>query len=144
MPRGQGHQPIPMTFQEIQMRRLFPQFRVVERGRMTWRGDVRPREDGITFTLQIRAGKTLKQPPTVHVLAPTLVAAPGSKVAAHCFGDGSLCLYHRSENPWFGDQYIADTIVPWACEWCYFYEVWLQTDQWYGPEFPHRAPKVAA
>jgi hypothetical protein len=144
MSRGQGHQPISMTHQEVRMRSRFPNFRVVERNRMMWRGEIRPREDGASFTLQIRAGKTLNTAPSVHVLAPVLVRAPGSKVAPHCFADESLCLYHRNENPWFGDQYIAETIIPWACEWCYFYEVWLETGRWFGPEYPHGTPKVPA
>jgi hypothetical protein len=119
------------------MRQRFPGFRVTARGRITWRGEVRPRPEGATFTLEVRAGKTPAHAPKVRVLAPILVAAPGSRVPPHCFGDGSLCLYHPRENPWWGDQYIAETIVPWACEWCYFYEVWLETGRWFGPEYPH-------
>jgi hypothetical protein len=126
-----------MALQLFEMQRCFPGFRLVARSRMTWRGDVQPRPDGATYTLQVQAGKTSKHAPKVTVIAPELVAAPRSAVPPHCFADGSLCLYHSSENPWYGDEFIARTILPWAAEWCYFYEVWLETGFWLGPEYPH-------
>jgi hypothetical protein len=126
-----------MSIQQLEMRRCFPGFRVVARGRLTWRGDVQPRADGTMYTLEVLAGKTPAHAPKVWVIAPKLVPASGSKVPPHCFPDGSLCLYHPSENPWFGDQFIARTIMLWAAEWCYFYDVWLETKRWFGPEYPH-------
>ena len=27
---------------------------------------------------------------------------------------------------------IADTIVPWTCEWLIHYEIWLATGEWHG------------
>lgn len=39
-----------------------------------------------------------------------------------------LCLYYPGE---FGPQLLlADTIVPWAVEWLYHYEIWLVTGKW--------------
>ena len=29
-------------------------------------------------------------------------------------------------------MFIADTIVPWACEWLLHYEIWLATGEWHG------------
>ena len=29
-------------------------------------------------------------------------------------------------------NWIADTIVPWAQEWLYYYEIWLATNEWCG------------
>lgn len=33
---------------------------------------------------------------------------------------------------WTGDMLIADTIVPWTCEWLIYYEIWLAIGEWYG------------
>lgn len=45
----------------------------------------------------------------------------------HCV---SLCLHLTHE--FDSTQLIADTIVPWAVEWLYFYEIWLTTGEWCG------------
>lgn len=45
-------------------------------------------------------------------------------------GKQMLCLY--AEGEWTPQKFISKTIVPWAAEWCYFYEVWLDTGKWLG------------
>ena len=45
-------------------------------------------------------------------------------------GKQMLCLY--AEGEWTPQKFISRTIVPWAAEWCYFYEVWLDTGKWLG------------
>lgn len=42
----------------------------------------------------------------------------------------NLCLNYINE--WKSTMNIADTIVPWICEWLYFYEIWLITGKWCG------------
>lgn len=55
----------------------------------------------------------------------------------HVFGDGSLCLHVTDD--WNSTMLIADTTVPWAAEWLFFYELWLPTGEWYGGgEWPPR------
>lgn len=41
-----------------------------------------------------------------------------------------LCLYYGAE--YNSSMYISDTIVPWAVEWLFYYELWLKTGEWYG------------
>lgn len=43
-----------------------------------------------------------------------------------------ICLYYRHE--WNRRMNISDTIVPWAIEWLYFYDMWLITKKWLGVE----------
>ena len=31
--------------------------------------------------------------------------------------------------------------MDWTIAWIYFYEVWLETNIWYGPEVPHNNNK---
>lgn len=40
-------------------------------------------------------------------------------------------------------MFLAQTIVPWAAEWLFYYEVWLEDpeDRWFGPEAPHSDKK---
>jgi len=32
---------------------------------------------------------------------------------------------------------VAGDIMGWTAGWIYFYEYWLQTGEWIGPEVPH-------
>lgn len=43
-----------------------------------------------------------------------------------------LCLYYPRRTEWKGTMFLADTIVPWAVEWLYYYEQWRMTGEWYG------------
>ena len=41
-----------------------------------------------------------------------------------------LCLYRGQE--FTSRKLLAETIIPWAIEWLYFYEGWLATGKWLG------------
>ncbi|ACX76279.1 hypothetical protein Fisuc_2696 [Fibrobacter succinogenes subsp. succinogenes S85] len=43
-----------------------------------------------------------------------------------------LCLYHPKKRPWDRSMLLSETVIPWAIEWLYFYEIWLCTGQWLG------------
>lgn len=66
--------------------------------------------------------------PIVRVLSPAL--APD---APHVYRGGELCLYWPKEWRWYGDELIAETIVPWTASWLFYYELWLDTGKWLGP-----------
>lgn len=50
-----------------------------------------------------------------------------------------LCLYYGNE--FNSALYISDTIVPWAVEWLFYYEVWLRTGEWQGGGIHPVVPK---
>ena len=41
-----------------------------------------------------------------------------------------ICLYMNSE--FNSSKYLSNTIIPWAIEWLYYYELWLTTGKWLG------------
>lgn len=43
-----------------------------------------------------------------------------------------LCLYDPRERLWRPDESIAETIIPWTCDWLFFFEGWLTTGKWEG------------
>ena len=43
-----------------------------------------------------------------------------------------LCLYDPKERFWSPEEYIAETIIPWASDWLFFFEGWLATGEWEG------------
>lgn len=42
----------------------------------------------------------------------------------------NLCLYYRNE--WDSTMKITETIIPWICEWLYYFEMWCITGKWCG------------
>ena len=93
---------------------------------MTWTATLRPSPFSRDYT--VRISYTRGRFPRVEVL-PRPPSRPGEPLP-HVYGDGSLCLHRVGE--WSPDMLIADTIVPWACEWLIHYEIWLATGEWHG------------
>ncbi len=109
------------------LRKAYPGFRLRwKKGDPLWEGSFQPRISSPSYRLQIcySSGSI----PKVWVLSPALADNP-----PHVYGDGSLCLYWPKEWRWRDQEYIADTILPWAALWLYYYELWLDTGQWLGP-----------
>ena len=118
------------------MRQLFPRF-VYKAGKIpAWYGTLRP--DPGSFEYRLKLEYRPGQPPKVWVLSP--VVHPG---APHRYQDRSLCLYYPRYGEWHPGMFLAETIVPWAAEWLFFYEVWLEDPEgrWFGPEAPHDKKK---
>jgi hypothetical protein len=118
------------------MQCCFPAFRYRREGALqTWRGTLQPREGGTIYTVRVAYAVAQRGcSPRVVVLCPAL-----DETAPHRFSDGTLCLYHPNDvTRWMPDRFIADTIVPWTAEWLLFYELWVDTGAWWGPEVPHR------
>lgn len=117
------------------MRQLFPQF-TYRAGKNVWYGHLRPTKDSPTYhvKLEYKPGKA----PRVLVLKPEVYPN-----APHRYGDGSLCLYYPRYGEWNPGLFLAGTIVPWAAEWLFYYEVWLEDPEgrWFGPEAPHGGKK---
>ena len=74
--------------------------------------------------------------PVVKVNSPALV-----EDSPHLHSDNSLCLYHPNNFKWSSDKLIAKEIMQWTIAWIYFYEYWLQTGEWIGPEASHNTEK---
>ena len=113
------------------MQHYFPHFTYKRRkhGR-TWRGTLQPTETSPEYLVEVTY-RPPKSPP-VRVLSPPL-----QPNAPHRYPDGSLCVYYPRDWSWSPAKFIAYTIVPWTALWLTFYELWLQTGEWHGPEAPH-------
>ena len=93
---------------------------------MTWRGTLQPTALSRIYEIEIsyRFGWT----PKVKVISPH-PSRPG-ELLPHVYREGNLCLHLPDE--WSANWLIADTVVPWASEWLFFYEIWLATGDWHG------------
>ncbi|MFN8295985.1 MAG: hypothetical protein U0T69_07300 [Chitinophagales bacterium] len=119
------------------MRSQYPQFRVKKKGRYEFEfiGNLQVLPELPVYTLSIKYRGSSS--PLVKVIKPELVADP-----PHIYKKTrTLCLYHPENFKWTKEKLISKYIVPWAAAWIYFYEVWLQTGKWLGPEAHHATVK---
>lgn len=100
----------------------------------TWYGTLQPTANSPVY--QTKLVYRLPKPPQVWITTPTL-----RPDAPHCYKDKSLCLYYPKDQSWQPNMKISRTFIPWAALWLAFYEIWLETDQWYGEEAPHQNTK---
>jgi hypothetical protein len=73
--------------------------------------------------------------PSVYVLEPKpLSLAKGKIVLPHCYDTPKqkLCLYYPKTKEWNKNMLLSKTIIPWAFDWLYHYEIWLATGNWTG------------
>ncbi|WP_176968657.1 hypothetical protein [Amycolatopsis xylanica] len=68
--------------------------------------------------------------PDVEVLAPILRLHRDAKGLPHVYPGNRLCLYEPGE--WKSNMLLASTVLPWAIEWLYYYEIWLAIGEWTG------------
>ena len=123
--------------QHLHIKARFPQFKRIGRESQTaWRGVLRPRSEEYEILIEYRGGSA----PHVYMLNPAL-----NEDCPHIYkDDNSLCIYwpRDPDNPgWQTDSWIADTIIPWTALWLHFYELWLETGEWLGPEKMHSGEK---
>ncbi len=118
------------------MKSLYPQFRAKLKGKnLFFTGKLKVKDDFPEYEIEIEYRGTSN--PAVKVISPSLVNRP-----PHIYADTkSLCLYKPALYSWDASKLIAMVIVPWTAAWIYFYELWLITGEWLGPEAPHSCEK---
>lgn len=112
------------------MKKLYPQFKATKRGQLDieFVGNLIVLPVFPAYTVSINYRGDLR--PLVRILKPTLVEFP-----PHFYQESkSLCLYLASNYHWTKEKLIAKNIVSWTAAWIFFYEKWLQTGKWFGPE----------
>jgi hypothetical protein len=50
----------------------------------------------------------------------------------HLYPGEYLCLYRPKYLEWTSQDYIAETIIPWASLWLYYFEIWHAIGEWLG------------
>ena len=124
------------------MEACHPQFSVKHwRGKdVEWEGSLTPSTSSETY--RVRITYQLGTYPQVFVLSPPLCNGTDKASPPHMYGDKSLCLFFPKAGEWDSSMPIAETIIPWASSWLYFYEVWLSTGVWSGGgRHPEASPR---
>lgn len=111
----------------------------VDAGRLTWRGTLHPSPlcEQYDVVLQATEGKA----PCIFVASPALVPNEDGMLP-HVYDNGSLCLFRRGQ--WNDRMLVVDTVLPWASEWLFAYELWRIDGVWHGDGPEAYNPKAQA
>lgn len=104
----------------------------MQRGVLTWEFDARPSPLSRSYRLRIRQKRNAA--PEVIVVRPNLNELAGGRLLPHVYSykPVALCLHFPDNHEWTANKAIADTIVPWAYLWLFYFEHWLATEEWLG------------
>ena len=80
----------------------------------------------------VRISYKLSGAPQVTVVTPRLRVRGDGQPIPHLYPGEFLCLHRPQYREWKPTLFVADTIVPWAALWLYYYEIWHVTGVWLG------------
>jgi len=116
------------------IKKVFPDAKVLKK---SWNSfeltiNLQPTSLSEVYTIKISYERGLMV--KVYVINKTLKIAPNRKKLPHVYNSKNqqICLYSPSKKEWNASMNIVDTIIPWASEWLYYYELWLPEGKWYG------------
>lgn len=127
------HRPVLSAREHLaHLRALYPQFVAWLDGRsgVVCEGDLTPTPLSETYRIRVAYRPTC--PPDTRVLRPELRVRPPWRKIPHMYDQKSLCLYLPGAGEWTPDQPLTTTVIPWASEWLFFYELWHLTGSWHG------------
>ncbi len=129
---ARGRPPGPRRLRPAQQSAMimarWPGFQLLRRGRRyVWEGTLKPTALSSVYTIRISCADWDQS--RVFVMDPLLQRRAEADIP-HRYADGSLCL--NIPGPWSREQYIADTLIPWASLWLHHYETWRITGEWLG------------
>lgn len=102
------------------------------KNRVRWYGKISPNEFAREYTVEMVY--QIGDSPSVWVREPDLKILAGGRPLPHVYDSDTqkLCLYLPGGNYWGPEKSIAATIMPWACLWLHYFELWLITGIWHG------------
>ena len=124
---------ITPALQLFNLRKLFPDGEgQVRRNRLNWVCAIRPTPVGRSY--RVRVYYEPGGQPEVFVVHPSLDTLAEGRRIPHVYSQqrAKLCLYRPRYMEWTPDRLIAETIVPWAYVWLFYFEEWLFSDDWKG------------
>ena len=98
---------------------------------LIWNYRVRPTLLSREYAVRIVFDK--RDTPDVFVRDPDLSALAKGRALPHVYKNPTrLCLYLPGSGEWTTTMRIDQTFVPWTATWLYYFEEWLESDDWKG------------
>jgi hypothetical protein len=132
---AQKIKPIPIAIQALNIKKMFPGTKVMNQRdqSLTWTHTLTPSPLGDHYDIKLVYQITDR--PRIYVTNPNPLAfAKDETKLPHCYEQKKqhLCLYYPDGTEWNKSMLLATTVIPWAYEWLYHYEIWLGTGEWTG------------
>lgn len=105
---------------------------IIHVGELQWDYETQPTP--ISRVYMIRVRYRLEKSPEIFVISPNLRDLANGREIPHLYDQAQqkLCLYLPRRGEWSATKQLSDTVVPWTNLWLYYYEDWLQTNEWRG------------
>lgn len=98
---------------------------------LVWTYKVRPTLLSREYSVRIVFDK--RDTPDIFVRDPDLAMLAKGRALPHVYKNPTrLCLYLPGSDEWLGTMRIDQTFVPWTATWLYYFEEWLESDDWKG------------
>ena len=92
---------------------------------------IQPTAESIKYTLRIEC-RVERSYVNIFVVDPVIGKEFEGKSIPHMYNDGSLCLFYPEYREWKYTDAWAETLIPWASLWLYYFELWKFTGEWLG------------
>ena len=101
--------------------------------RLLWIGHLQPTALSDRYRVRIDVRRSGRMIPDVYVESPKLQDRHDETVP-HLYDRkrAMLCLWRPGRGEWSAHMWIVDSVLLWASEWLFFYEVWFATGEWLG------------
>lgn len=131
--RFKGRKGIPAITQLATIKEGFPEAKIkrVKRGHYEVIVPLKPKNISRTYYVKITFTEFGAK---VFVINEVLKVAENREKLPHVYDHEKqqLCLFSLSKKEWNSKQLIVKTLIPWASEWLFYYELWLPTGEWFG------------
>ena len=103
---------------------------------LLWNQKIKP--SVLSRVYEVRIKYILKKYPNVFVIEPDLLELAKGRQLPHVYTDPlQLCLFTPELNQWEPTMHLSTTIVPWTYAWLYYFEEWLESNEWKGGGTEH-------
>lgn len=137
---SQSHQRIKnhyalSSYQKYHIDKTYNCFKTrINDGVLVCTGEIQP--DPSCKSYKVRIEYMAGNQPQVYIKSPELIESN----QIHVYREGFLCLFDPSETRWKDNMKLSEYTIPWLVEWILYYELWLLTGKWEGPESSHSLP----
>lgn len=122
-----------LAHQRIDISNRFPGGEAhITRGQLFWKAKVKPTPLSREYNIEMYY--RIEKLPKIYIVGDGLSKLDDPNFPHHYWIDQDnkrveICLFRYDFS---SDMLLSKTVVPWAIEWLYYYEIWLYTGVWNG------------
>lgn len=112
----------------------FPMLKVIESTNTKFEVVLKLRPDVFSKEYHVKIIYEIGKVVSVFIINEELKIAKNRTKLPHVWDNDKqkICLYSSDGGKWNSGNSIVSTIIPWASEWLYYYEMWLIDGIWHG------------